>query len=90
MGINAGMNLIVTILIGLSAGLMVELLLPGHHKIELVLATLLGIAGALLARVAGHLFGWYSPDEAPGFVASIVGAVLILLLYGAVFRKKRP
>jgi uncharacterized membrane protein YeaQ/YmgE (transglycosylase-associated protein family) len=84
------MNLIVTILIGLSAGLMVELLLPGHNKIELVLATLLGIAGALLARMAGPLFGWYGTDEAAGFVASIVGAILILLFYGAVFRKQRP
>ena len=82
------MNLIVTILIGLAVGAMVELLLPGHNPSELVLAMLLGIAGALLARVVGYRFGWYGADEPAGFVSSVVGAVFILLLYGAVFRKK--
>ena len=87
-GISEGMNLVVTILIGLAAGAMVELLLPGHHASEVVLAMLLGIAGALLARTAGYWLGWYGTDEPAGFVASVLGAIFILLLYGAAFRKR--
>ena len=83
------MNLVVTILIGMAAGTMVELLLPRHITSELVLAMLLGIAGALVARLAGYWLGWYGTDEPASFVASVLGAVFILLLYGAVFRRRR-
>jgi uncharacterized membrane protein YeaQ/YmgE (transglycosylase-associated protein family) len=83
------MNLVVTILIGIAAGVMVELLLPGHTGSELVLAMLLGIAGALVARLSGYLLGWYGTDEPAGFVFSVLGAIIILLLYGAVFRKEK-
>jgi uncharacterized membrane protein YeaQ/YmgE (transglycosylase-associated protein family) len=58
------MNLIVSILIGLAIGVMVELLLPGHTASELVLAILLGVAGALLARLVGERGGWFSSEEA--------------------------
>ena len=81
------MNDIVTLLIGLAVGVMVELLLPGHTPAELVLAVLLGIAGALLARLAGRLGGWFEPDDPTGFVAAALGAVIVLLLYGALFRR---
>ena len=83
------MNLIVIIVIGLAAGAMVELLLPGHHASELLLAMLLGIAGALLAHLAGNSFGWYRADDPAQFVFSLVGAILTLVLYGALFRKHR-
>jgi uncharacterized membrane protein YeaQ/YmgE (transglycosylase-associated protein family) len=70
------MNLVVSILIGLAIGVMVELLLPGHTPSELVLAVLLGVAGA---------FRWgtrrlVSAEEPESFVAST--AVIILLVYG--------
>ena len=87
--INAGMNLIVTILIGLAVGVMVELLLPGHNAAELFLAMLLGIAGALLARMAGYWLEWYGADEPAQFLFSVLGAIFVLLLYGAAFRKRR-
>jgi uncharacterized membrane protein YeaQ/YmgE (transglycosylase-associated protein family) len=82
------MDLLVTILIGIGAGTMVELLLPGHHASELVLAMLLGAAGALIARYAGERFGWYGIEEPIGFLASLLGAILILMIYGALFRRK--
>jgi uncharacterized membrane protein YeaQ/YmgE (transglycosylase-associated protein family) len=81
------MNLVVTLLIGVAVGAMVELLLPGHHFSELVLAMILGAMGALLARFLGEMTGWYEAHEAPGFLGSIVGAIVALLIYGILFRR---
>jgi uncharacterized membrane protein YeaQ/YmgE (transglycosylase-associated protein family) len=83
------MDLVVTIVIGVGIGTMVELLLPGHTPGELVLAIVLGIAGAMLARYIGEIAGWYGTNEPASFVASGVGAILVLLLYGALFRRGR-
>ena len=81
------MDLVVTIVIGLGIGVMVELLLPGHTPSELFLAMVLGVAGALLARYLGEVSGWYGTDEPVSFVASGLGAIVILLLYGGLFRR---
>jgi uncharacterized membrane protein YeaQ/YmgE (transglycosylase-associated protein family) len=86
------MNLVISILIGVAIGVMVELLLPGHTVSELALAILLGVAGALSARYVGEYGGWFGPQEPDSFVASALGAVIVLLIYGAFFRrsKSRP
>ena len=83
------MDLVVTIVIGVGIGTMVELLLPGHTPGELVLAMVLGIAGAMLARYIGAIAGWYGTNEPASFLASGVGAILVLLLYGGLFRRGR-
>ncbi len=83
------MDLVVTILIGIGVGPMVELLLPGHTMSELVLAILLGVAGALVGRFVGETAGWLEPDEPASFVAAAVSAIVVLLVYGAVFRPRR-
>ena len=85
------MDLVVVILIGLGTGVMVELLLPGHTVAELFLAIVLGIAGALVARYVGAIAGWYGPGEPVSFVSSCAGAILFLLIYGALFwRNSNP
>jgi uncharacterized membrane protein YeaQ/YmgE (transglycosylase-associated protein family) len=81
------MSLAVTILIGLGVGVMVELLLPGHHLSELMLAMLLGIAGALLARYIGERMGWYGTEEPESFIGAGIGAIVVLVLYGVLFRR---
>lgn len=84
------MNLVVTILIGLGVGVMVELILPGHSIGELFLLVCLGIAGALVARYVGEVEGWFEPRDPGSFIASAVGAIVLLLLYGvttAIFRR---
>ena len=81
------MDLIVTLLIGVAIGAMVELLLPGHHGIEVLLAMLLGAAGALLARFVGSLGGWIEPQESNGYLAAALGAIIVLVLYGVLFRR---
>jgi len=84
------MNLAVTILIGLAVGAMVELILPGHDPAELFLAMLLGIIGALLARLFGAGWDWFEPGEPASFVSSILGAIIVLSIYGLLFRRRRP
>ena len=82
-----GMDLVVSMVIGMGIGVMVELLLPGHTPSELFLAMVLGVAGSLLARYIGEIGGWYGTDEPESFVASGVGATVLLLIYGGLFRK---
>ena len=79
---------LVTILIGLRVGTIVELLLPGHNMSELVLAMLLGVAGALVCRFVGQWLGWFGGGEPASYLASLLGAILTLVLYGAFFRRK--
>jgi uncharacterized membrane protein YeaQ/YmgE (transglycosylase-associated protein family) len=81
------MDLVLTISLGMCVGVMVELLLPGHTLQELMLAILLGVAGALVARFIGQSAGWFGNGDALGFLVAVIGAVLTLLLYGAFFRR---
>ena len=82
------MDLAVTIVIGLGIGVMVELLLPGHTPSELVLAIVLGVAGAMIARYLGEIAGWYGTADPASFVASGIGAITLLLIYGGLFRQR--
>ncbi|MGH7967594.1 MAG: GlsB/YeaQ/YmgE family stress response membrane protein [Limisphaerales bacterium] len=81
------MNLVVAILIGVGLGVMVELLLPRHTLSEMFLAIFLGIAGSLVARYVGAVAGWVGTEQPETFVASAIGAVIVLILYGALFRR---
>jgi len=83
-------DLVVTILIGVAMGVMVELLLPGHTMGELLLAMLLGVAGALVAQFVGARGGWFEPSDPAAFVASAIGAIIVLVLYGLLFRRGHP
>jgi uncharacterized membrane protein YeaQ/YmgE (transglycosylase-associated protein family) len=55
--------------------------------VELVQAMLLGIAGALLARFIGERAGWFGTQDAESFIASLFGAIIVLVLYGLLFRR---
>jgi uncharacterized membrane protein YeaQ/YmgE (transglycosylase-associated protein family) len=81
------MDLVVTVLIGLAVGVMVELLLPGHTFAELVLAMFLGIAGALLARLTGIWENFFVAEDPGEYIGAMLGAIVVLLLYGVVFRR---
>jgi uncharacterized membrane protein YeaQ/YmgE (transglycosylase-associated protein family) len=81
------MNLIYTIVIGLVVGLLARALKPGRDAMGLIMTTLLGIGGALLAKFVGQRLGWYGMSEPAGFLASIGGAIVLLLVYGLVRRR---
>lgn len=70
-----------TIIIGLIVGIIAKLLMPGRDPGGFIITILLGIAGSFVAGWLGGAMGFYRPDEAPGFIASILGAVLILFIY---------
>lgn len=74
------MSLIGTIIIGLIVGLIARLLHPGRDRLGIVLTTLLGIAGAMLATYGGQFLGLYRSGEPAGFIGAIVGAVIILFI----------
>ena len=74
-------------IVGFVVGLIARAVLPGEQKLGIILTTVLGIVGALVAGFAGQALGWYEPGQAAGFIASVVGAVVVLWLYSMVARK---
>lgn len=78
------MSILGTIVVGFIVGLIARALKPGDDRMGLIMTTLLGIAGAFIARYAGVAMGWYQEDQAAGWIASIVGAVVLLVIYGLV------
>jgi uncharacterized membrane protein YeaQ/YmgE (transglycosylase-associated protein family) len=76
------------LLIGFVVGLLARLLKPGRDPMGLILTTLLGIAGALLAGWFGQQMGWYRPGQPAGFLGALLGAIAILLVVG-LFRRRR-
>jgi uncharacterized membrane protein YeaQ/YmgE (transglycosylase-associated protein family) len=75
------MHILWTIIIGFVIGLLARALKPGNDKMGLIMTTILGVAGAMLAKFVGQHLGWYRPTEAAGFIASIVGAILLLFIF---------
>ena len=75
------MGVISMIVIGLIVGAIAKLLMPGDDPGGIIVTTLLGIAGSLVAGFLGRLLHWYTPGEPAGFIASIVGAIIILGVY---------
>ena len=75
------MSLIWMIVVGLIVGAVAKLLMPGNDPGGFIVTTLLGIGGSVLAGFLGRAAGWYQPGEPVGFIASLVGAILILAIY---------
>ena len=81
------MSIIWTLLIGLVVGAIAKLLMPGKDPGGIIITILLGIAGAFLAGFIGRTLHWYAEGEPAGFIASIIGAIILLILY-RLFRSK--
>lgn len=84
------MGLIVTLVVGLIVGAIAKLLVPGRDPGGWIITILLGIAGALVGTWLGRVLGIYSSGESAGWIASIIGAVLLLLGYRAIVGRRRP
>jgi uncharacterized membrane protein YeaQ/YmgE (transglycosylase-associated protein family) len=84
-----GGGILYTLLIGFIVGLLARALKPGKDKLGFFWTILLGIGGALLARFVGTSMGWYGPEEPAGFIAAIVGAIILLVICAALAKKKR-
>ena len=80
------MSTLWTIIIGFIVGVIAKFIMPGD-KTEpkgFILTTILGIVGAFVATYLGQAVGWYKPGETAGFLASVVGAVVLLFVYGLI------
>jgi uncharacterized membrane protein YeaQ/YmgE (transglycosylase-associated protein family) len=77
------------LIVGLIAGALAKLVMPGRQGGGIVLTMLLGIVGAFVAGALGRAAGWYhTGDAGPGIIASTVGALLVLAVYGMVTRRR--
>ena len=75
------LSLLGTLIVGFIVGLIARALKPGDDKLGIVMTSLLGVAGAFVANYAGTALGWYREGEAAGWIASVVGAVVVLFVY---------
>lgn len=81
------LHIIIVILMGWILGLIAELLLPGAAPKSFVGTTLVGVGGAIIGALAGRQLGWWHRGEVPGFILSLLGAILLLALW-RLFRRK--
>ena len=84
------MQIITTILIGLLVGALAKLIMPGKDPGGIIITIVLGIAGALVARLIGRAVGWYEAGDAPGIILSVVGAVILLAGYRLAIQHRKP
>jgi uncharacterized membrane protein YeaQ/YmgE (transglycosylase-associated protein family) len=83
------MSIIWTIIIGFLAGVVAKFLMPGDNEPKgFILTTILGIIGAVLATWLGQALGWYGPDDGAGFIGAIVGAIIVLFIWGMVVKNQ--
>lgn len=80
------MSILGTILIGLVAGFVARMLKPGNDSMGWIMTAVLGIAGSFVASYLGAALGLYAPGQAAGFIASVVGAIALLVIWG-MFKK---
>jgi uncharacterized membrane protein YeaQ/YmgE (transglycosylase-associated protein family) len=81
------LSLIGTVIVGLVVGLIARAVKPGDDSMGLIMTIILGIAGSLIAGYVGRALGWYQPGQAAGWVASVIGAIVLLVIYGLVRRR---
>ena len=83
------MSIIWTIIIGLVAGVIAKFLMPGRNEPSgFILTTILGIIGAFVATWLGQALGWYGPNEGAGLIGAVVGAVIVLAIWGMISRRR--
>ena len=84
------MGIIWTIIIGFVAGVIAKFIMPGDNEPSgFILTTILGIVGAFVATFLGQALGWYRPGEGAGLIGAVVGAIVVLLAYGAIAGRRR-
>jgi uncharacterized membrane protein YeaQ/YmgE (transglycosylase-associated protein family) len=85
------MSVIWTAILGLAAGVIARLVTPGRKgPFGFMLTSLLGIIGAFAAAYLGQEAGWYQAEDSTGLIAALLGAAILLLIWGLLFRSRRP
>ena len=78
------MGIVWTILVGFVIGVIAKFLHPGKDSMGFIATILLGVLGSFLAGIIGQAMGWYQAGEGAGFIASVVVAIVLLVIYGRV------
>ena len=81
------MGIIWTLIIGLVVGFIARAVIPGEQKLGWIMTAVLGVAGSFLASFIGKAMGMYSDGSPAGWIASVLGAVVLLIIYGIVQKK---
>jgi len=77
------MGILWTIVIGFIAGVIAKFIMPGDNEPSgFILTTILGVVGAFVATYLGQALGWYTPGEGAGLIGAVVGAIIVLFVYG--------
>ena len=82
------MHFIWSIIIGFVVGLIARALMPGPNPMGFIMTTLLGVVGSLIASWVGQQMGWYTAGGNAGFIASVIGAMVLLFIYGMISRRR--
>ena len=82
------MSIITMIIVGFIVGLLARALKPGNDRMGIILTTIVGIVGSLLAGWVGQAMGWYRPGQPAGWIASIIGAIVLLVVVAMVRRPR--
>ena len=88
MNLMADYGILGWILIGALAGGLAKLIMPGRDPSGCIVTILLGVGGALLAGWLGNMLGWYDRGEGAGFIAAVIGAIIILFIYRLIARRR--
>ena len=84
------MGILWTIIIGFVAGVVAKFIMPGDNEPRgFILTTILGIVGAFVATYLGQALGWYRADQGAGFIGAVVGAIVVLAIYGLLAGRRR-
>ena len=83
------LSILGTIVVGLIVGLIARAVKPGDDRMGLIMTALLGVAGAFVARYVGVAMGWYQQNEPAGWIASVLGAVVLLVIYSLIRGRSR-
>ena len=82
------MGIIWTIIVGIIVGTIAKFIMPGSNEPKgFILTAILGIVGSLLASYGGQAIGWYAQGQAAGWIGSIIGAIVVLAVYGVITKK---
>jgi len=78
------MHIIWTIIVGFLVGVVAKLIHPGREGMGFILTTVLGIGGSVVATFLGQALGLYQAGSAAGFIGAVIGAIILLVIYGAI------
>jgi uncharacterized membrane protein YeaQ/YmgE (transglycosylase-associated protein family) len=84
------MHIIWMLIIGLIVGALAKLIMPGKDPGGIIVTMVIGVVGALLAGLIGRALGWYQPGESAGFIASVLGALVLLGIYRLIVGRGGP